>query len=279
MNLTSNPMPTSIFDCILRNENYKSGFSPKSYPGKCNLFGCNCDHCYGAQNCRGTNDAANDPKTSERARVAFRSGYYYIKCPEMAPFLTCPATAAADAPAVSEAQASGGSASLACADRDLVLSEPINATVARLSGIFCDPASSNGDVGFSFAGQMLDTLDADNSGSVSCTEWGLAKRRTTYEQLVASGAGGYFGPAKVDPPACKMSREGAAELAKYNAYLAKLTLATAASNTTAWVQQEARGSALAVEGRLVSNAAVGVATAAKEGLLAAWNRTVSSSSG
>ena len=76
-----------------------------------------------------------------------------------------------------------------------------------------------------------------------------------------------------------MSREGAAELAKYNAYLAKLTLATAASNTTAWVQQEARGSALAVEGRLVSNAAVGVATAAKEGLLAAWNRTVSSSSG
>jgi hypothetical protein len=160
-----------------------------------------------------------------------------------------------------------------------VLSEPINATVARLSGIFCDPASSNGDVGFSFAGQMLDTLDADNSGSVSCTEWGLAKRRTTYEQLVASGAGGYFGPAKVDPPACKMSREGAAELAKYNAYLAKLTLANAASNTTAWVQQETRGSALAVEGRLVSNAAVGVATAAKEGLLAAWNRTVSSSSG
>ena len=67
----------------MRDKKYKLGFFPQSYPGTCNFLACNCDHCYGAQNCRGTDDAANDPKTSERARVAF--GSEYIKCPEMAP--------------------------------------------------------------------------------------------------------------------------------------------------------------------------------------------------
>ena len=224
------------------------------------------------------------PTTPRATRFYFTADVNY-NCPEAEPFLACPADAAADAPdSSSAAQARGGRA---CADKELVLSEPITATIERLSRVFCaggvarrrtdDLASRGKDVGHSFAGQMLDTLDADNSKDVSCTEWGIAKMQTTLDQLIASGARGYFGPDKVDPPSCKMSREGAAKLAKYNAYLAKLTLATAASNTTAWIQHTARGAALAVEGRVMSNAAVGAATAAKEGLLTAWNRTVSSS--
>ena len=52
---------------------------------------------------------------------------------------------------------------------------------------------------------------------------------TTFAELSASGAAGYFGPKAIDPPACTMSPAGEATLAKYNAYLAELTLATAAA--------------------------------------------------
>ena len=269
------PTPAGLLSCIASSD-YWPRCEPSTWGGDCNFFACHCDHCYGESNCKGTDDSPRSPLAWERIKVKWTCwqdgsqfngpGFYDSSCPELRPYLECPASSAGG----------GGGAVVPpnCADKELVLSEPINATVARLSGVFCSPGS-DGDVGLSFAGQMLDSLDADNNGLVSCTEWGIAKERTTFVELVSSGAGGYFGPKAIDPPACKMSPSGKERLAKYNTYLAGLTLATAARNTTAWVSETARGAALAVEGHLVGNAAVGAATTAKEGLLDAWNRTIS----
>jgi hypothetical protein len=111
----------------------------------------------------------------------------------------------------------------ACADRDLVLGEPPEATEARLSKKFC-AARSGAGVGRAFAAAALATLDANGDGSVSCAEWSIAKMRPTLEQL----GGAYRGPRELPLPECPMSAEGAATLARYNAYLAGLAVATTA---------------------------------------------------
>lgn len=274
---SSLPSPNYIFQCITGDRSYGSA-SPYTFAGACNLFSCNCDHCYGDSNCKGTDDAPSNPKSAERQKVTWYSDKK-PDCPEAAPYLACPSSSGRRRHLAEDGETTAASVgalggSVSCSDKNLVLSEPLNVTAARLTGVFCEPGVG-GEVGLSFAGQALDTLDANNDGSVNCVEWKIAKRQATVKELVASGVQGYFGPAKLDPPNCKMSASGKAELAKYNAYLALLTLQTAAANTTAWAVSGARGAALAVEGRLVSNAAAGVAVTATEGLLAALNRTAS----
>lgn len=274
---SSLPSPNYIFQCITGDRSYGSA-TPRTFAGDCNFFGCNCDHCYGDSNCEGTNDAPWQAKSAERQKV----NWYYGKdtdCPEAAPYLACPYSSGRRRHLAEDGETTAASVgalegSVSCSDKNLVLSEPLNVTAARLTSVFCEPGGG-GEVGLSFSGQALDTLDANNDGSVNCVEWKIAKRQATIKELLASGVQGYFGPAKLDPPNCKMSASGKAELAKYNAYLALLTLETAAANTTAWAVSGARGAALAVEGRLVGNAAAGVAVTATEGLLAALNRTAS----
>jgi len=286
---SSLPSPNYIFQCITGDRSYGNGSygyeSPYTFAGDCNLFSCNCDHCYGDSNCKGTYDAPSNPKSAERQKVTWYYGGLewnerrYTACPEAAPYLACPSCSGRRRHLAEDGETTAASVGalggcVSCSDKNLVLSEPLNVTAARLTSVFCEPGVG-GEVGLSFAGQALDTLDANNDGSVNCVEWKIAKRQATVKELVASGVQGYFGPAKLDPPNCKMSASGKAELAKYNAYLALLTLQTAAANTTAWAVSGARGAALAVEGRLVSNAAAGVAVTATEGLLAALNRTAS----
>ena len=267
--------PNYIFSCITGDKNYGK-WIPMTVAGSCNLFDCNCDHCYGDMNCEGTEDAPSKPKSAERQKVFWVTAL--TDCPEAAPYLACPSSSGGRRRLAEDGETTAASVgalegSVSCSDKNLVLSEPLNVTAARLTGVFCEPGG--GEVGLSFAGQALDTLDANNDGSVNCVEWKIAKRQATVKELIATGVQGYFGPAKLDPPNCKMSASGKAWLAKYNAYLALLTLETAATNTTAWAVSGARGAALAVEGRVVGNAAAGVAITAKEGLLAALNRTAS----
>jgi len=274
---SSLPSPNYIFQCITGDRDYGRA-DPHTFAGDCNLFNCNCDHCYGSSNCEGTDDKPWQAKSAERQKV-YWSDRKDTDCPEASPYLACPSSSGRRRHLAEDGETTAASVgalggSVSCSDKNLVLSEPLNVTAARLTSVFCEPGVG-GEVGLSFAGQALDTLDANNDGSVNCVEWKIAKRQATAKELVASGVQGYFGPAKLDPPNCKMSASGKAELAKYNAYLALLTLETAAANTTAWAVSGARGAALAVEGRLVGNAAAGVAVTATEGLLAALNRTAS----
>ena len=157
-----------------------------------------------------------------------------------------------------------------CADKDLVMNEPLNTTIARLTGTFCDP-EIGGDVGASFAGQILDSLDANNNGEVDCAEWGIAKKFATLETL----GGGYFGPKKIWPPACKLSKEGAQELAAYNAYLAELTLLTIKVNATGLAKTSVINAAHTVDGVVRSNALVGKVEGAVAQLSAKLNGTLS----
>jgi len=281
---SSLPSPNYVFSCITGDSRYGNR-ELFTFSGDCNLFGCNCDHCYGDSNCKGTDDAPWQAKSAERQKVYWDYPWFQhaehgdTDCPEAAPYLACPSSSGRRRHLAEDGETTAASVgalegSVSCSDKNLVLSEPLNVTAARLTSVFCEPGGG-GEVGLSFAGQALDTLDANNDGSVNCVEWKIAKRQATAKELVASGVQGYFGPAKLDPPNCKMSASGKAELAKYNAYLALLTLETAAANTTAWAVSGARGAALAVEGRLVGNAAAGVAVTATEGLLAALNRTAS----
>ena len=237
-NRSSLPLPTSIFKSITTNEYYHQytplshHLSPKTYSGFCNIFLCNCDHCYGESNCMGTDDAPGKRKASEPLEVFWtlmrKRKRYVTNCPEeLAPYLNCPPSTGRR---LTEDTAASGSLGLSCSDKNLVLDEPLNATAARLTAVFCVPG---GDAGLSFTGKILDTLDADKSGEIDCVEWGIAKMQATAEELMESGTGGYFGPAKLDPPACEMSAEGKTKLARYNAYLAELTMTTAAANTTA----------------------------------------------
>jgi len=235
-NRSSEPLPTSIFSCITQDDDYTlREYMPVTNPGECNVFTCNCDHCYGESNCKGTDDASGKPKASERLEVVWaawvtdRQGNGAITdCPEeLAPYLNCPPSTGGR---FAEDTAASGSPGLSCSDKNLVLAEPRNVTAARLTTVFCVPG---GDAGLSFTRQILATLDADKSGEIDCVEWGIAKMQATAEELMESGTGGYFGPAKLDPPACEMSVEGKTKLARYNAYLGELTLATAAANATA----------------------------------------------
>ena len=233
---SSLPTPTSIFSCLTGSKWYKNVLlaeGPFTNSGDCNVFGCNCDHCYGDSNCKGTDDAPSKPKSAERQKFQWSTRYEgnaYTDCPEAAPFLACPSSSGKRRLAGDATAASVDLEGVNCLDKNLVLAEPLNVTAARLTSVFCAPGG--GEVGLSFAGQALDMLDADNSGSVDCEEWGIAKMRTSVKELVASGVPGYFGPAKLDPPDCKMSVAGEAKLAKYNAYLSRLTMETAAFHTT-----------------------------------------------
>ena len=125
-------------------------------------------------------------------------------------------------------------------------------------------------MGTSFAGQLRDSLDANNNGDIDCAEWGIAKKRATLESL----GGGYFGPKAIKPPACKLSEAGAKELAAYNAYLAKLTLATTKINATGLAKTSAINAAHTVDGMVRSNALVGKVEAAIADLSAKLNGTL-----
>jgi hypothetical protein len=74
------------------------------------------------------------------------------------------------------------------------------------------------------AAVLAATLHANGDGSVSCAEWSIAKMIPTLEQL----GGAYRGPRELPLPECPMSAEGAATLARYNAYLSGLAVATTA---------------------------------------------------
>lgn len=126
-------------------------------------------------------------------------------------------------------------------------------------------------MGASFAGQVLDSLDANNSGDVDRAEWGIARKMATLETL----GGGYFGPKQIEPPACKLSKEGAQELAAYNAYLAQLTLLTIKVNATGLAKTSAINAAQTVDGVVRSNALVGKVEGAVAELSAKLNETLS----
>lgn len=157
-------------------------------------------------------------------------------------------------------------AAAACADRDLVLDAPLRETAAALSRVFC--ADAGASVGLTFAGSVLETLDADQNGAVSCLEWGIAKEMPTADQL-----GGYYGLPKLAPPECKLSPAGKARLASYNAYLAKLTAATLATNATGALKVKAEREAAMAENSVVGSAGAAAVMAAKAKAEAAWNKT------
>lgn len=260
---TSLPVPTTVFKCITDSGYYSPG---NEYPradtnsGQCNIFDCNCDHCYGDSNCGGTNDG-DSAGVAERAALVWNAvpgrGIFSVPCPEAAPYLACP---------VGSGLAAASGSVGPCADKDLLLREPLNATIARLSGKFC----ASGNVGPSFAGQVLDSLDADNSGAVDCAEWSIAKQRATIQSL----GGGYFGPKQIKPPVCKMSDAGAKELASYNAYLARLTLATLKANATGLVAESVTSAVHMIDGTVRSNAFVGEAVDAAAKLSAELNKVI-----
>lgn len=185
----------------------------------------------------------------------------YSDCPgEMGPYMVCP----------NRRRKLAQSPNVLCSDKTLVLSEPINSTVARLTAVFCDIQNYDKDVGLEFAGQILASLDADKNGQVTCGEWQIAKMEATIEQLVT-----YVGPKSVGPPACKMSQKGAETLARYNAYLAKLTLASLKVNATGVVTAAVENAATRVDGHVRGNAVVGKLLDAKDEITAKLNASMS----
>ena len=160
----------------------------------------------------------------------------------------------------------------ACADKDKVLNTPLPQLTATLSSSYC--ASAGDSVGLEFTSSLLASLDADKNGAVDCTEWGIAKQTTALRQLAG---GGYFGPPKLEAPLCKLSAEGKDTLARYNAYLGKLTLGTLATNATALAASAATRAALTVENDVVAGSAAGALLAARDKAAAAWNATTTTS--
>jgi hypothetical protein len=189
----------------------------------------------GEQNCEGTDDTPTSRNYGTRFQVAWgywgldidgEEYYYTIRAClyGLESYLDCPGPQAGAADA-DPATAAAAAEARACADRDRVLGEPPEATEARLSKKFCAARSGAGvGVGRAFAVAVLATLDANGDGSVSCAEWGIAKMRPTLEQL----GGAYRGPRELPLPECPMSAEGAATLARYNAHLSGLAVATTA---------------------------------------------------
>lgn len=177
------------------------------------------------------------------------------------------ASATAPTPAITTAER-------ACADKDKVLNATLPELTAVLSSLYC--ASAGGSVGLEFTASVLASLDADRSGSVDCDEWGIAKRTATLPEL---GDGGYFGPAKLKAPLCKLTAEGREELARYDAYLGRLTLGTLATNATAAVASAASSAVVTVENDVVAGSAAGVLLAARDKVAAAWNATARAVSG
>jgi hypothetical protein len=72
-----------------------------------------------------------------------------------------------------------------------------------------------------------------------------------------------------------MSEKGAQKLAKYNAYLAKLTLATIKVNATGLVTSAVESVATSIDGHARGNAVVGKLLDAKDVLAAKLNATMS----
>ena len=165
-------------------------------------------------------------------------------------------------------------AARACADKDKVLNTTLPQLTATLSSYYC--ACEGGSVGLEFSGSLLASLDADKSGSVDCAEWGIAKQTATLQQLAG---GGYFGPPKLEAPLCKLSAQGKDQLARYNAYLGKLTLGTLATNATALAASAASRAALTEENDVVAGSAAGALLAARDKFAAAWNATTTTVSG
>jgi hypothetical protein len=170
-------------------------------------------------NCEGTDDHPSAAKWSRRFYVHWHNVKHsddeYAECldaegkPALEPYLQCPLRASAPAGA-------------SCQDKE-VLDEPHDALEARLSVRFCEPGGKL--VGRAFLDQMLATLDANNDGSVSCAEWGMAKMTSTLEEL----GGAYRGPPSIAPPECPMTAQGAETVAQYNAYLAGLSSSASAA--------------------------------------------------
>jgi hypothetical protein len=171
-------------------------------------------------NCQGTDDSPGATYYYERFQVKWCirptsatpvPDPEYRDCrAEMEPYLKCPAKAAGPAE---------GKAPPSCADKH-ILEEAPELLEARLSSKFCEPGGKL--VGRAFLEQVLATLDANGDGSVSCAEWGIAKRAAALEQL----GGAYRGPQSVAPPECPMTPQGAEALARYNSYLGALSSAT-----------------------------------------------------
>jgi hypothetical protein len=201
----------------------------------------------GKNNCKGPYDHPDHPLYKERFQVRNHCGCACrvdVECldgegkPALEPYLRCPpptllAAGAADS---AEATAAAAAEAAACADRDLVMAEPLETTEARLSYTFCEPGKL---VGRAFAANVRATLDANNDGSVSCAEWGMAKMTSTLEQL----GGAYHGPRELPQPECPMTPQGTEALARYNAYLGELSLATARAD------EATRAAAAPPEGR------------------------------
>jgi hypothetical protein len=191
-------------------------------------------------NCQGTDDypGAADYDTRFKidwSKVKFNAKYEDCRA-EMEPYLKCPLRATAG-PAERAAQA--------CADKQ-ILDEAPEALEARLSTQFCEPGGKL--VGRAFLDQMLATLDANRDGTVSCAEWGMAKRTSTLEDL----GGAYHGPRSIAPPECPMTPQGTEALARYNAYLGELTSATMAAARAPADDEASRegvAAAAAAEGR------------------------------
>lgn len=91
---------------------------------------------------------------------------------------------------------------------------------------------------------------------------------------IAELGGGYFGPPKLSPPACKLSPKGAETLARYNAYLAELTLATLKVHATGAVTSAVESAATNIDGHVRGNAVVGKLLDAKDVLAAKLNATM-----
>ena len=201
----------------------------------------------------------------------FESGHWDVEsCPQLQAFKVpgYSGVCAASASGAVTTSTTITAAERACADKDQVLNSTLPELTARLSSIYC--ASAGDSVGLEFTSSMLASLDADKNGAVDCTEWGIAKQRTTLQQLAG---GGYFGPAKLEAPLCKLSAEGKDTLARYNAYLGKLTLGTLATNATALAASAATRAALTVENEVVAGSAAGALLAARDKVAAAWNAT------
>jgi hypothetical protein len=176
----------------------------------------------GGSNCQGPDDQPGGERYGERfqlLQVEFNKGIEKVlehPClddqgqPQLEPYLKCPP------------RAPSTRAALACQDKE-VLEEAPEAIEARLSTTFC--AEPTQRVGRTFVDQMLASLDANLDGSVSCVEWGIAKMTPTLEEL----GGAYRGPQQIAPPECPMTPEGQNTLTQYNAYLNKLSVASAAA--------------------------------------------------
>jgi hypothetical protein len=147
---------------------------------------------------------------------------------QLEPYLKCPPRGADPTTATATA-----AEARACADLDRLLAMQPEAREALLSKTFCASTGGGGGgspgVGPAFAGAVMKTLDANSDGSVSCTEWGIAKMIPTLDQL----GGVYRGLPTLPKPECPMSTKGAEEFARYNAYLSGLARARADNVTGA----------------------------------------------